>query len=85
MKQEEIKIPLLVYLSPAIDYLIFEQHTAGKNGTITIADITDRPVTSFPMAGEKTVWQTTGVKPGVHLYRLLTLEGSTSGKLLIAL
>lgn len=84
VNQEEIKIPLLVYPSPAIDYVIFEQHTAGKNGTITINDITGRPVTSFPMTGEKTFWQTEGVKPGVYLYWLQTAEGRGSGRLLIA-
>jgi len=83
VNQEEIKIPLFVYPSPANEYVIFEQHTTGKNGTITIADITGRPITSFPITGEKTVWQTEGVKPGVYLYRLQTPEGSASGKLMI--
>jgi hypothetical protein len=81
---EEIRIPLLVYPSPSSDYVIFEQHTSDKNGTISISDFTGRPVASFPMTGEKTVWQTEGVKPGVYLYRLQTAEGRGSGKLLIA-
>jgi hypothetical protein len=84
VNQEEIKIPMLVYPIPAIDYVIFEQHTSDKNGFITIADISGRPIASFPMTGEKTVWQTEGVKPGVYLYRLQTAEGRGSGKLLIA-
>ncbi len=84
INQEEIRLPLLVYPSPASDYVIFEINTKGENGIVTIADITGRPVTSFPLNGEKTLWQTIGVKPGVYLYRLQTKEGSASGKLLIA-
>ncbi len=81
---EEIKIPLLVYPSPARDYVIFEQHTAGKNGTITINDITGRSIAAFQLSGEKTKWEISGLKPGVYLYRLQTAKGSAGGKLIIA-
>jgi hypothetical protein len=82
--QEEIMIPLLVYPSPASEYVIFELNANDRNGTVTITDLTGRPVASFQLTGEKTVWQTEGVKPGVYLYRLQTPEGSAGGKLLIA-
>lgn len=83
VNQEEIKIPLLVYPSPAKDYVIFELNTNDRNSTVTITDITGRPVATFPLTDNKTVWQTDGVKPGVYLYWLQTKEGSASGKLLI--
>ncbi len=72
------------YPNPATDYIVFEVQNSLPSGTITISDHTGRPVTSFPLNGEKTLWQTTGIKPGVYLYRLQTKEGSASGKLLIA-
>jgi len=84
VNQEEIKIPLMVYPSPANEYVIFEQHSTSKNGTITIADITGRPITTFPITGEKTVWETAEVKPGVYLYRLQTPDGIASGRLIVA-
>jgi hypothetical protein len=82
--EEVAKTVARVYPNPANSYVIFELHTKIPVGTITITDFTGRPVTSFPMTGEKTVWQMAGVKPGVYLFRLKTLEGFTSGKLLIA-
>jgi len=84
VNQEEIKIPLLVYPSPADDYVIFELNTNDRNGTVTITDITGRPVATLPLTGQKTVWQTEGVKPGVYLYRLQGGQGSACGKLMVA-
>lgn len=72
-----------IYPNPAGTYVVFESLRKEAVGTITITDITGRPVTSFPLSGEKTVWQTEGVNPGVYLYRLQTHKGSASVKLLI--
>lgn len=83
VNQEEIKNPLLVYPSPAIDYVIFETVSNIQGAVITITDITGRPIVTLQLTGEKTVWQTAGVKPGVYLYRIRTSEGQSSGKLLI--
>ena len=79
-----IKNPLLVYPSPAIDYVIFETVSNIQGAVITITDIIGRPVATFPLTDDKTVWQTNGKRPGLYLYRLQTKEGSASGKLLIA-
>ncbi len=79
----EIEVPVRVYPVPATDYVIFEHHTTGKNGTVTITDITGRPIDAFPLNGEKTIWQTAGIKPGAYLYRLQTQEGTGTGKLII--
>ena len=81
---EDSKIPLLVYPLPANDYVIFELNTNDRNGTVTITDITGRLVATLSLTGQKTVWQTEGVKPGVYLYRLQTGQGSACGKLIVA-
>jgi len=73
-----------VYPNPAGDFVIFELQNANIQATINITDLTGRLVTSFPLNGEKTVWQTTGIKPGVYLYRLKTGQGSACGKLMVA-
>ncbi len=72
------------YPNPTNDFVVFEVHNSLPYGTITITDITGRPITSFPITGEKTVWQTEGVKPGVYLYRLQSGLGIACGKLMIA-
>ena len=84
VNQEEIKIPLLVFPSPANDYVIFELNANDRNSTVTITDITGRLVATLPLTGQKTVWQTEGEKPGVYLYRLQSGKGSACGKLMIA-
>ena len=71
------------YPNPANDYVIFELQNPVHAGALTITDITGRPVTTFPLSDEKTVWQTHGIKPGVYLYRMQTQRGSSSGKLVI--
>lgn len=84
IQKVEPGVPVAVYPIPANDYVIFELNTNDRNDTVTITDITGRPVATLPLTGQKTEWQTDGVKPGVYLYRLQTKEGSVSGKLLIA-
>jgi hypothetical protein len=75
---------LRVYPNPASEYVVFEfQNPMPSSGTITISDIIGRQVDTLPLTGEKTVWQTEGVKPGVYLYRLQTGQGRAGGKLMI--
>jgi len=81
---EPSAIALKVYPNPAGNFVVFEMQNANIQGSIVISDITGRPVASFPLTGEKTVWQTTGIKPGVYLYRLQTGQGSACGKLMVA-
>jgi hypothetical protein len=84
VNQEEIKNPLLVYPSPAIDYVIFETVLNIQGAVITITDITGRPIVTLQLTGEKTVWQTAGINPGVYFYRINTSEGQSSGKFILA-
>jgi hypothetical protein len=72
-----------VYPNPANEYVLFELQKPLHTGTITITDITGRPISSFPITGEKTVWQTEGVKPGVYLYKLESNGKIGDGKILI--
>jgi hypothetical protein len=80
---EPSETALRVYPNPAGNYVVFELVRKETVGTVTITEITGRPVTNFPLSGEKTVWETKGIKPGVYLYRLQTHEWSSSGKLMI--
>lgn len=88
-----------VYPNPANEFVVFEidpsigtryvvslppnQSLPETSQTITITDIAARPVAFIPLTADKTVWQTDGITPGVYLYRLQTLEGTGSGRLLI--
>jgi hypothetical protein len=74
---------LRVYPNPASNYMVFELQKAAQNGIITITDITGRPVASFSLTGEKTVWETVGLKPGVYLFRAETGQVVTSGKIVV--
>jgi hypothetical protein len=76
-------VPVEVYPVPANDYVFFELNTNERNGTVTITDLTGRLVATLPVTGEKTVWDTRGVLPGIYLYRLQTPMGSASGKIMI--
>lgn len=84
INEVDIDISIKVYPSPAKDYVVFETVSNLRGAVVTITDITGRPVAAFPLTGEKTVWQTEGVNPGVYFYRLQTREGSSSGKFMIA-
>jgi len=75
---------LSAYPNPASDYVVFEMQKTVQNSIITIFDITGRPVAAFPLTGEKTIWETKGIKPGVYLYKLQTPDGFGSGKLLLS-
>lgn len=71
------------YPIPANDQIVFEVYNALNSDTIAIIDLTGRSVATLPLTGEKTVWDTREVMPGIYLYRLQTLKGSASGKLII--
>jgi hypothetical protein len=78
------KYSVKTYPNPATDYVLFEIEKPLPLGNITISDITGRLVETVTLTGEKTVWETDRVKAGVYLYHLQTLEGSTSGRILIS-
>jgi hypothetical protein len=84
IQKVEPEVSVAVYPVPANDYVIFELNTNDRNGTVTITDITGQTITTLPQTGEKMVWQTEGVKPGVYLYRLQSGQGSACGKLIVA-
>jgi hypothetical protein len=73
-----------VYPNPAGDFVIFELQNANIQATINITDLTGRPFASFPLTGEKTVWDTSGVKPGFYLFRIGNGIAWETGKLLIS-
>lgn len=74
-----------VYPNPASEYVVFELQKPLSTGaaTLTITDITGRPVTTLPLRSEKTVWQTENAKPGVYLYRISHPGGNIVGKILL--
>lgn len=81
---EPSAIAFNVYPNPAGNFVVFEIQNENIQSSIVISDITGRPVATLPLTGQKTVWQTEGVKPGVYLYRLQTGQGSACGKLMVA-
>jgi len=77
-----------VYPNPASDYVVFELtntpfSTHSSNQIIFITDIYGRPVDEVMVTGEKTVWDTRNVTPGVYLYRFNNGKYTNSGKILI--
>ncbi|MBW6490090.1 MAG: T9SS type A sorting domain-containing protein [Lentimicrobium sp.] len=72
------------YPNPANEYVVFELQKPLPSGKITISDITGREIAVMSTTGEKTVWQTKGVRPGVYVYKLQSQVGFGSGKLLIS-
>ncbi|MBL7904687.1 MAG: T9SS type A sorting domain-containing protein [Bacteroidales bacterium] len=81
---EPSAIAFNVYPNPAGNFVVFEIQNENIQSSIVISDLTGRPVATLPLTGQKTVWQTEGVKPGVYLYRLQTGQGSACGKLMVA-
>ncbi len=73
-----------VYPNPAKEYVLFELQKPKHTGTITITDIYGREIAQIPVIGEKTVWQTEGVKPGFYLFRIGNGIEWETGKLLIS-
>jgi len=71
-----------VYPNPANDHVVFESQRI-TTGVITVSDIYGREVAKVAVTGEKTVWDTRGVRPGVYLYHLNNGTYLASGKLMI--
>lgn len=74
---------LNVYPNPAKEFVMFECLNM-ESGMITISDIYGRRVATLPQAGEKTVWNSLEVKPGVYLYRYENKNDLSVGKFLIS-
>lgn len=71
-----------VYPNPSKDNVIFEsQHIT--TGVISILDIYGREIAKVPVTGEKTVWDTRSIKPGMYLYHIYDGKNIASGKLMI--
>lgn len=71
-----------VYPNPATDMIVFE--TPGKlYGRISIRDACNRMCSVFEVKGEKTVFSTAGLAPGIYVYSFDSNKGVFSGKLII--
>lgn len=79
----KLEYAVKAYPNPANEYVIFELEKSLPSGTITISDIMGRQVATISLTGEKTVWVTNGVKPGVYFYKLAGSGHFTYGKILI--
>ena len=82
INHEMPEINLKVYPNPANEYVLFENQSK-TTGVISVTDIYSRPVAEVPVTGEKTVWDTRGVRPGVYLYRVELNKTTSTGKILI--
>jgi len=81
--ENDLNQKVKTYPNPANDYVVFELQMQVTSGTVSITDITGRHIASMLLTGEKTVWQTAGVMPGVYFYKIQTPVGMSSGKLLV--
>jgi hypothetical protein len=85
-KMREISVNFEVYPNPAKDYVVFErqgvQAKQQKQTTIQIVTVFGQEVETLEMHGDKTVWITEGVKPGVYFYRIE--GGGYFGKVVVA-
>lgn len=82
-EESDINQRVKVYPNPAAEYVVFELQKPIHSATIDLTDICGRQIATIAVTGEKTVWQTAGLKPGLYLYHLKTQDGFGSGKLLI--
>ena len=75
-----------VYPNPARDYVVFErqglQAKQQKQITIQIVTVLGQEVETLEMQGDKTVWITEEVEPGVYFYRIE--GGGYLGKMVVA-
>ena len=71
-----------VFPNPAREKVAFETPN-NNSGIITISDIFGRTVDEVRITGEKTVWETRNVTPGVYLYQFNNGKYTNSGKFLI--
>ena len=57
--------------------------TAKELAIVVIVDVYGQEVARLPVKPEKTVWQTSGVKPGIYFYKM-EIEGEVlSGKIVV--
>ena len=77
---------LKVYPNPAKDYVVFEQQGPPtiylKQNAIQITNILGQPIQTLEILGNKTVWDTQRVKPGIYFYK--TNPGNYVGKIVIS-
>lgn len=83
-----LSVEILVYPNPGRDHVVFQISDESINlltdkTSIIISDIYGRPVAEVLVAGEKTVWDTRNLTPGVYLYRFNNGKHANSGKFLI--
>lgn len=82
-KLPEISNKFKVYPNPARDYVVFErQGRQQKQTNIQIVTVFGQVVETLGIHGDKTVWVTEGVEPGVYFYR--TEGGEYLGKVVVA-
>lgn len=77
-----IRQVISVFPNPAREKVAFETPN-NNSGIITISEIFGRTVDEVRITGEKTVWETRNVAPGVYLYQINHGKYSDSGKILI--
>lgn len=73
---------IMVYPNPTTEFIVFESISL-RFGTISITDIYGRAVAEIPVTGEKTVWDTREVKPGLYVYSIELNKTTSSGKIVI--
>lgn len=79
----KLEYAIKTYPNPANEYVMFELQKSYPSGNIIISDITGRQVANVALTGEKTVWVTDGIKPGVYFFRLAGSNYFKHGKILI--
>jgi hypothetical protein len=78
------KPDLSVYPNPAVNRVVFES-TGPLHGIISIIDMSGRKIANIRTTGLKTEWQTDGLKPGMHFYKIENKGEIPTGKLIIGL
>lgn len=81
-----------VYPNPAKEYVVFELAVGPRSivslpanaQSILITDIYGREIAQIPLIGDKTVWDTRGVAPGVYLYHFNDGGFIAKGKFMIS-
>ena len=82
ISENDTQYILKVYPNSAKDYITFEtQHI--PNEIISVSDIYGREIAKVPVTGEKTLWDTREVKPGLYVYSIELNKTTNSGKIVI--
>lgn len=92
INNDPVKSRVTVYPNPANEYVVFDVTTETRHvvslptnlQTIAINDIYGRKVAEVPVTGDKTVWDTKGVAPGVYMFEFGNGNSFSSGKFVIA-